>query len=254
MDKRRLLGYAVLAYALLTSGALLTVALGWAQAVNAALWCVYVLGGVGLVQGRRWGRALTLLAAGGTLTAVAVSLLVWGGGLSYLASFGGLSNLPALAIFVSALLIKPQAGIGAEGQAPAGAVPMTGTRQRGRHDRAYVSFMVLGLIALWTAYLAFVDPEPNVIGLLVAVPLGIPLLLGLIFGPGLSLLIQHDLRLLALTAASVALVVALGILELASWPLVLVPYGAVCVATSLLWFFRGRRVFEAKADSAATKA
>ena len=107
MGKHRLLGSAVLVYAFLTSGALLSVAQGWAGPVNSALWLLFVLGGFGLIRGQGWGRALTLFAAGGSLIALVVLLIVGGDlELVYFFTVWSLFGLPALAILVSALLVK----------------------------------------------------------------------------------------------------------------------------------------------------
>jgi hypothetical protein len=130
-----------------------------------------------------------------------------------------------------------------------------------RHNIAYFSFLVLGLIALWTAYLIHSEVQAadggtsgvdGVLGFLVLIPLGIPLLLALVFGPGLSILLWRDPRLVTLTFITVVLIVALASLGYARWPALLFTYVAVCWAIDLLWLVRYRRRFEAVADS--TKA
>ena len=130
-----------------------------------------------------------------------------------------------------------------------------------RHNIAYFSFMVLGLIAFWTAYLIHSEVQAarggtsgvdGVLGFLVLIPFGIPLLVALVFGPGLSMFLWRDRRLVTLTVLTVALVIALGILGYAAWPILLFPYAAVCWAIDLLWLIRYRPRFEAAAGS--TKA
>ncbi len=127
-----------------------------------------------------------------------------------------------------------------------------------RHNIAYFSFMALGLMSFWTAYLVHSEIQAagggtsgvyGVLGFLVIIPLGIPLLLALVFGPGLALVLWRDRRLLALTALTVALMIALGTLGYAAWPFLLFPYAVVCWAMDLLWIVRYRRRFEAGADS-----
>jgi hypothetical protein len=127
-----------------------------------------------------------------------------------------------------------------------------------RHNIAYFSFMALGLIAFWTAYLMHSEIQAagggtsgvdGVLGFLVLIPLGIPLILALIFGPGLSILLWRDRRLATLTVVTLLLVVALASLGYATWPLLLFPYAAVCWAIDILWLVRYRRRFEAVADS-----
>jgi hypothetical protein len=252
VGKYRLLGSAVLVYAFLTSGALLSVALGWPEAVNGALWLVYVLGGFGLIRGKGWGRALTLLAAGGSLIAMVVLLIVGGVELFYFSTVWSLGGLPALAILVSALLVKLPPSKEVEVPPPTGAARMPRISQRARHDIAYISFMVLGLISLWTSY--FVHSEiqaagggtggvDGVLGFLVIIPFGIPLLLALILGPGLSVFLWRDYRLMTLTVLSIALVIALSNLGYKTWPMLLSLYAAVCMTIGLIWFIKYRRQF-----------
>jgi hypothetical protein len=238
------LGSAVLVYAFLTSGALLSVAQGWAGAVNGALWVVYVLGGFGLIRGKGWARALTLLAAGGSLIALVVLLIVGGDlELVYFSTVWSLFGLPALAILVSALLVKLPPSKEVEVPPPTGTARKPRISRRALHDIAYTSFVVLGLIAIWTSYWAYVDPDPGVIGFLVIIPFGIPLLLALILGPGLSIVLWHDLRLMTLTALSIAMLIALEFLRVKDLPIPLSLYAAVCMTISLVWFVKYRRRF-----------
>lgn len=243
MGKHRLLGSAVLVYAFLTSGALLSVAQGWLGAMNGALWLVYVLGGFGLIRGKRWGRPLTLLAAGGSLIAMVVLLIVGGVELFYFSTVWSLGGLPALAILVSALLVKLPPSKEVEVPPPTGTAREPRISKRALHDIAYISFMVLGLIAIWTSYWAYVDPDPGVIGFLVIIPFGIPLLLALILGPGLSMVLWRDVRLMTLTVLSIAMLVALNTLGEKVWPIPLSLYAAVCMAIGLIWFIKYRRRF-----------
>lgn len=128
-----------------------------------------------------------------------------------------------------------------------------------RRDIAYCSFMTLGFIAFWTGYLIHSEVRAaggrtsgvdGVLGFLVLIPLGIPLLLALVFGPGLSLLLWSDRRLMALTVLTLALMVALGAVGYATWPYLLFFYAAVCWAIDLSWLAVYRRRFEAAAGSA----
>jgi hypothetical protein len=266
VSRHRILGSAVLVYALLTSGVLLSVAYGWSGAVNAVLWLGYVLGGFGLVRDKPWGRVLTLLAAGGSLVAMVVLAAVEGLGsdgqstaeglhalpaLATLAIFMGglLGALPALAIFVAALLVKlPPAGVVKPPVSTDAAQPPA-TRERTRRDIAYVAFMVLGFIACWTAFFVLWEVGVSggstggvdgVLGFLVLIPFGIPLLIVLVLGPGLSVFLWRDARLMTLTVVSIAVMLALGALGYASWPLLLVPYGVACIALGVAWFRRYR--------------
>ena len=127
-----------------------------------------------------------------------------------------------------------------------------------RHNIAYFSFMALGVIAFWTAYLVHSEVQAagggtsgvdGVLGFLVLIPFGIPLLVPLVFGPGLSTLLWRDRRLVTFTVITVVLVFALGSFGYATWPYLLFPYAAVCWAIDLLWLIRYRRRFEAVAES-----
>ena len=122
--------------------------------------------------------------------------------------------------------------------------------QEARHNIAYFSFMILGLISLWTAYLVHSEVSAagggtsgvdGVLGFLVFIPLGIPLLFALVFGPGLSMLLWPDRRLVALAALTFGVLVALASFGYAAWAYFLFPYAALCLASSLWWIIRGRR-------------
>lgn len=241
MGKHGLLGSAVLVYALLTSAALLSVAWGWQEALNGALWLGYVLGGFGLIRGKAWGRTLTLVCAGGSLMLVLALPITVEAKLNYYSPVWILGSLPALAILASALLVKLPPPQGVELQAPAGMDRKPRISQRTRHDIAYISFIVLGLIAIWTAYWALVDPDPGVIGFLVLIPFGIPLLLALVLGVGLSMVLWHDFRLITLTVLSMAMLVAVNSLPLKAFPIPLFAYAAACITMGLVWFTKYRR-------------
>jgi hypothetical protein len=252
VGKYRLLGSAVLVYALLTSGALLSVALGWPGAVNGALWLVYVLGGLGLIFGKGWGRALTLLAAGGSLIAMVALSIAAGVELFYFSTVWILGGLPALAILVSALLVKLPPSQEVEVPPPTGAAQAPRISRRARHDIAYISFMVLGLISFWTSYFIYSEIQAaggqtggvdGVLGFLVIIPFGIPLLFALILGPGLSVFLWRDFRLMTLTVLTIALLIALGDLGYKTWPMLLSLYAAGCMTIGTIWFIRYRRHF-----------
>jgi hypothetical protein len=99
----------------------------------------------------------------------------------------------------------------------------------------------LGLIAIWTSYWAYVDPDPGVIGFLVLIPFGIPLLLALVLGPAISLYLWRDYRLGALTMLTIGVVIALNTLREVTWFAFLIPYGAICMAIGITWFTKYRR-------------
>jgi hypothetical protein len=212
--------------------------------VNGGLWFVYVLGGFGLIRGKGWGRALTLFAAGGSLLVMFVLPIAPGTELNYYSPVWILGGLPALAILAAALFVKLPPSTEVEVPPPTGTGRRPRISRRTLHDIAYISFMVLGLIAIWTSYWAYVDPDPGVIGFLVMIPFGIPLLLALILGPGLSMALWRDIRLMTLTVLSIAMLVALNFLRLKALPIPLSLYAAVCITISLVWFVKYRSRFE----------
>lgn len=220
--------------------------------MNGVLWLVYVLGGFGLVRGSEWGRILTLIATSGSLIAMFV-LPIFGEGaeLAYMSTVWILFGTPAISLFVWALLVGPS-GVSEEVEVlpPTGHSRKLRISRRTLHNIAYISFVVLGLISFWTSYFVYSEIRAagggtggvdGVLGFLVIIPFGIPLLLALILGPGISLLLWHDYRLLALTVLSLGLVIALSSLGYETWPMLLSPYGAVCVTISLAWFLKYRR-------------
>jgi hypothetical protein len=76
---------------------------------------------------------------------------------------------------------------------------------------------------------------------LVIIPFGIPLLLALILGPGLSVFLWRDYRLMTLTVLSSGVVIALNILREENWFTLLIPYGAICTAMGIIWFTKYRK-------------
>jgi hypothetical protein len=178
--------------------------------------------------------------------------------LSMVLFFGG---VPTVVILVWALVIGSPAfkevevspaTQGVEVPTPAKEVeapPPTGQPRKPRisrrtlHDIAYISYIILGLIAIWTSYWAYVDPDPGVIGFLVIIPFGIPLLLALILGPGISLFLWRDSRLTGLTALSIGVVIGVLTLREETWIAFLLPYGGLCMAIGLIWFTKYRKHF-----------
>jgi MFS family permease len=231
---------------------------GWEQAVHGGMWLLYVLGGLGFIYEKRWGRVLTLLAAGGSLIAIIAGIVLYGVEIedfSLLADWTiTIDGLPALAIFISALLVKvpPPTEAVEKVPPPTEAVEKPGTRKRALRDKAYISFMVLGLISFWTSFHFYhggvaggsTSSVPAILVFVVFVPCGIPLLLALIFGPGLSVVhCRDDYRLMTLTAISIALVIALNGLGYETWAMFLAVYATVCMTIGLIWFVKYRRRF-----------
>lgn len=104
----RLLGYAVLLYAIFTSSAglrLVWLAIGhwdgdWWAISDAGLWLLFVVGGVGLTGDRAWARIVLLTAAvASALTGVLAIVFLWNAGMLLV----GLSSI--LTILVSVAII-----------------------------------------------------------------------------------------------------------------------------------------------------
>jgi hypothetical protein len=152
--------------------------------------------------------------------------------------------LPALAIFVSALLVKTPP--------PLEATDRPRVSKRTLSDVAYIAFIVLGLISLWTAYLVYSEIQAaggstggvaGVVGFGVLIPFGIPLLLALIVGLSISVFLWRDYRLTSLAAFSIAVAIGVHTLREGTWLTLLLPYGAICIAAGIIWFTKYRKHF-----------
>jgi hypothetical protein len=181
-----------------------------------------------------------------------VLLIVGGIEHVYVSTVWSLFGLPALAIFVSALLVKLPPSKEVEVPPPTGTARKPKISKRALHDIAYISFMVMGLISLLTSYFVHSEIQAaggntggvgGVLGFLVIIPFGIPLLLALILGPGLSMFLWRDYRLMTLTVLTIALLIALPYLGFKAMPMLLSLYAAVCMTISLVWFIKYRRRF-----------
>jgi hypothetical protein len=249
VDRSSVLGTAVLAYALLTSGTLLFIKSGWPDAVNSAIWLAYVAGGLGLLRRHKSGRALTLLAASASLL---VMLLVSANPdleLNFYSPVWLMGVAPPVALLIGALMIKPQSKDASNAPATSDVPGASLARRRRHRDIAYGSFSALGLIGTWTALLMWDDPEDGVLGFLVVLPFGIPVLLGLALGLGFSLAARDDARLVVLSLFTIAMAGVLVLLDLRFWVIPLAFYSAVCLQSGFTWFFKFRIVFEESASS-----
>jgi hypothetical protein len=68
-------------------------------------------------------------------------------------------------------------------------------------------------------------------------------LFALILGPGLSMVLWRDVRLMTLTVLSIAMLVALNFVRLKALPIPLSLYAVVCITIGLVWFVKYRRRF-----------
>jgi len=115
------------------------------------------------------------------------------------------------------------------------------TKQRDKAKRVvYISFRVLGLISLWVSFLTFgaVDTSglPGVIGFMVILPLGIPLLLAILLGPGLSLIVgRNDRCLMSMTGLTILLVILSGVVGARALSPLFFAYGIACMTIGAKW-------------------
>jgi hypothetical protein len=112
------------------------------------------------------------------------------------------------------------------------------------HKTAYLAFIVLGLISLWVSYLTFGAVEgvgghipglPGVIGFLVIIPLGIPLILAVFFGPFLSLFTGWgDGYLMSMTGLSYLLFFSLLLASATALSWLFLAYGIACLVICVI--------------------
>lgn len=238
-----IMGAAVLAYALLTVGTLPGIHWGWAEAANGALWFAYLGAGVGLLRQARWGSALTIVATSASLLVMLVAGSRGGSELNYFSPVWLMGATPVVALLAGALLITLPSR--SPRQATATRVdtgrPPGHPRDRRRRGIAHGSFGVLGLIGLWTAHLTRVDPSEGVIGFLVMIPFGLPLIVALGLGLGMTVVLRDDARLNVLSTLTVAIACLLLVLDLEDWTVPLGLYSAACILAALDWFVKQRR-------------
>ncbi len=241
MSGSSIMGVAVLAYALLTVGALPGIGWGWAGAANGALWFAYLGAGVGLLRHARWGSALTIVATSASLLVMLLAGSDGGSEMNYYSPVWLMGATPVVALLAGALLITLPSRPHRQATTTGGNPGRPPGHPRVRRGIAHGSFGVLGLIGLWTAYLTWVDPSEGVIGFLVMIPFGLPLLGALGLGLGTTLVLRDDARLNVLSTLTVAIAGLLFVLELEDWPVPLGLYSAACILDVLDWFVKQRR-------------
>lgn len=214
----RILGYAVLVYAALTSGIVLHLVKftrgqwndGWLVLGDTTLWLAFVLGGFGLIFGRAWSRLVLLVAAAASVVQSIVGMVF----LSELGvpleavSLNALMILPPVAIFAGALsLPAPTAW-----QVQPSSGPLAKRVVSPRIDLAYGCFAWIALVFC-------------------AVPLVSLLPLDNTNGQVLGMLVGIPVALVTLAAGLAAVV--LSIVEWRVWPLVTMS----AVSASMLLIF-----------------
>jgi hypothetical protein len=209
----RILGYAVLIYAALTSSvpfALLRFILNrgsesWWTVVGAVLWLAYVAAGFGFVFGRAWSRKVLLVASAGSIIEIiasAVILLTSGAPLSSIAP-AALWTLPQgvipVAIFVVALKARSPEAREVE-SAPA---PVANTSASPRLDLAYACFSWIALVLFAVGLLPLLSLDYNTgdaLGMLVMIPVAMATLLVGLVAVVLSIVLWREWPLLLMSA------------------------------------------------------
>lgn len=137
-----------------------------------------------------------------------------------------------------------------DSKAPAPKPLLLWVGRRVYHDIAFAAFFVLVLIALWTSYLILIsisdgttDDLPVLIPLAVGVIAGIPLLIALVLGPGLSLFLWRNNLLLILSILTIAVFLIIGNLGFEKWPVILLPFAVILTASVVVWWVRLRRTW-----------
>jgi len=215
----RILGYAVLVYAALTSGTVLHLVRftlgqwkdGWWALGDFALWLAFVAGGFGLIFRRAWSRLVLLVAAAASVAQGIVGAVF----LSELAIpleaalFNALMILPPVVIFVGALSLPAPAAW----QVRPSSGPTVKRVVSPRIDLAYGSFAWIALVLCAVPLMSLLPLDATtvqVLGMVVGIPVA-----------------------LATLAAGLAAVV-LSIIEWRVWPLLTM---SVVSASILLVFF-----------------
>ena len=139
-----------------------------------------------------------------------------------------------------------------DSKAPAPKPLLLWVGRRVYHDIAFAAFFVLALIALWTSFLIHheftVSGGPGgldaAVGIGVIGVFGIPLVISLVFGPGLSLFLWRNHLLLILSILTIVMFVVIGNLPYERWPTILLPFAVILMAAILVWFARLRRTWK----------
>ena len=120
------------------------------------------------------------------------------------------------------------------------------------HDIAFAAYFVLALIAVWTSYLIHHEFAVSggskdlgaAVGIGVIGVFGIPLLISLVLGPGLSLFLWRNNLLLIISTLTFLVFLIIGNLSFERWPMILLPFAVILMAAILVWFARLRRFWK----------
>ena len=112
-----------------------------------------------------------------------------------------------------------------------------------RRNKAYSSFLFLGLVALWAAYIGGGSPEAHGLAMIFAVivPFGIPVVIELILGVRFNFSCRRwDPVLVSRVLVSFAIAVVCNSTSFYYDVILFAVYGGFCVVASILWFTRFR--------------
>jgi hypothetical protein len=178
----RILGYAVLVYAALTSGAVLLpvrFAFGqwnsdWWALGDTALWLVFVSGGFGLLLDRAWSGPVLLVVATVSVAQSTVGMVFLSRlGLSPDAVlFSALAILPPVAIFVGALRLPAPA----TRRIPSSSGPLAKQAVSPLIDLAYGCFAWIALVLCAVPLMSLLpldDSTVQVLGMVVGIPVAL---------------------------------------------------------------------------------
>ncbi|HUF54553.1 MAG TPA: hypothetical protein VMR52_12390 [Dehalococcoidia bacterium] len=247
--KARILGYAVLVYAALTSGVVLDLVRfilkpgsgGWWALGDSVLWLAFVSGGFGLIFGRAWSRLVLLVAA----AAAVVQSIV---GMVFLSESGtpmeavlinAVMILPPVAIFVGALSLPAPAAWEVQPSSGPAAQRVVSTRK----DLAYGCFVWIAFVLCAVPLMSLLPLDfttRQVLGMLVGIPVALATLAAGLAAVVLSIVEWREWPLVTMSAVSASML--LFIIAEDEWNLV---GGDVALAwyvgsTAVLIFFCAR--------------
>lgn len=240
----RLFGYLVLLFALASAVSLLDlVNLASGAAPGSAWWYLlengnvlaYFVGAAVLLSGKAWGRWVVAGASSVTLLTTLTS------------------TLSAVQMDASSWL-RPGAGLLIAGGMLVGAFRLEAgpvMNEQSKRDLAYASFMFLGAISLWSAYVLAPGQSgedgsgaAGSFGFLVFIPFALPAAVALLVAGSLSLLLWPEWRPLSLLALTIVFSLYMGGAFDLHWRPWLVYGSILTVLAALFLLVDGRRVRE----------
>jgi len=210
----RILGYAVLVYAALTSGTVLYLVRytlgqsndGWWALADSALWLAFVSGGFGLIFGKSWSRsALQFAAAASVVQSILGKVFLSGLDIPLEAViFIALGILPPIAIFAGTLSLPAPAAW----QAKPSSGPIAERVISSRIDLAYGCFAWVALVLCAVPLMSLLPLSITTVqvpGMLVGIPVALATLAAGLAAAVLSIVERREWPLMSMTAASTSM-------------------------------------------------